>query len=235
MKKIISGFTLIEALLGILIFSIIASSLYGVFHSGLQINRRSEDVNQIYREIRWSLERMSKDLGNMASYDFSNSDAKKTAFTATDGKISFIIPTEEGLKVVSYFLRDPQEDSIYKVIVGKHSEKNSSVTVRYEEKENLQLLVREEKPFEDIFRLADNQKIDEEIFSPNVKTGSLKFSYAYFAGKEDNGKIVWRDHWSGKYIPSGVRIEMTFVKNNKTSEPVTIQKDVFIPIGYLGQ
>lgn len=236
MKKRISGFTLIEALLGLLIFSIIAVSLYGVFQSGIQINRRSDDGNQIYREIRWSLDRITKDLEGMVSYDFSVHDPERTAFAGSGDVVSFITAAENGLKTVSYSLRDPEEDAVYKVMVSRRQKQKKSVTARYEEKDDIQLLVRTQRDFAGTFQpTTETQESQRDILSPHVKTGSLKFSYAYYEGSPESGKIVWRDTWHNKYIPSGVRVEITFVKNDKTKAPVTVRKNIYIPTGYLGQ
>ncbi len=62
---------MIEALLGLAIFSVIAVTLYSTFWSGIQIDQRLED--RIYRQASWALEGMARELQNATIYDFSSS------------------------------------------------------------------------------------------------------------------------------------------------------------------
>lgn len=235
MKKFIKGFTLIEVLLGLTIFSIIALSLYSTFHSGIEINKRSEEDNKVYREARWLLDRLAKDLENMSSYDFANSYPSLRAFNGDENRLSLVLPTEEGLKVVSYLLQSPQQDTVFKTIIGRHTKRNVSFISRFEERLNLDLFVRKESSFADYLQTEPDKDIEEEILSTSVKEGSLKFSYAFLEGEGENAKITWRDSWKEKYLPSGVRIQITLVKSGRLPEPVTMERDIYIPTGYLGR
>ena len=124
MRKINSAFTLIELLLGLSIFSVVSLCLYASFSTGIHLSRRSEKNNKIYREIRWALEQMSLDLENAVFYDFSNSYPGKLSFIGEDEKISFLLPSDEGLKVVSYYHMKPSESKIHQTLIGKTYSKN---------------------------------------------------------------------------------------------------------------
>ncbi len=91
MKKNKNAFTLIELILGLSIFSIISLCLYGVFSGGIQVNRKSKNQNDFYREIRMSFSLMEKELENMVSYGFSAARYEdKSSFMGSDNQISFI-------------------------------------------------------------------------------------------------------------------------------------------------
>ncbi len=232
-KYFLKGFTLVEMLLGFLIFSIIAVTAYSIFHSGLILSKRSDDKNAIFREMAWSLDTLAKDLENMVAYDFSNSYSDRTSFTGTSGTLSLILPTNDGLKEIVYSLKKEDLGSIYKVIIGASSRAPSSIVSRYTEKSAaVSSLTREEKPLiDDLASLGEGQ---EEVLSPHIEEGSLKFSYAYIEGKDENAKLVWRDKWDLNYLPSGVKVNLTFVKP-VTQESAAIERDIYIASGYLGE
>ena len=235
MKRHLRAFTFIETLLGLTIFSIIALSLYSTFSSGMQLSRKSENTNKVYREIRWSLDKISQDLENARPYDFTNSYPQMSAFTGTSDILSFILATETGLKAISYTLQSPESDSIYKTIIRHHASRNASFISRYEEKYSLKLFVREESSLLDYLQPAVEKKVERDILSPNIKEGGLKFSYAYLQGEGENAKVIWKDSWKEKQIPAKVRVEIIFIKSDKSQEPLVVKKDIFIPTGFFGE
>ena len=233
MKKNPKAFTLVELLLGLTIFSIILASLYSTFSNGIELNRRSEDVNRVYREARWSLEILSRDLENARAYDYSNSYPQKTAFSGEADKLSFIRPTEAGLKIVNYYLEAPKEGSIYETIIGRHSSRNVSVVSRYEENAVVHLFIREEKDFVDDLQSVTAAS-EKQVLSSSAKENSLKFSYAYLEGEEGNEKVAWKDSWTEKYVPASIRIKITFINPDKSTEPLSVLKEIYIPTGFWG-
>ncbi len=234
-RSSLTGFTLIEILLGLTIFSIIAASLYGTFSSGIQLSRRSDDTNRIYREAMLIFDRLSSDLQNMQYYSFDNSYPQLAAFSGESDKITLIIATDKGLKSVSYFLRDPQNDFVYKTIVAKRASRPQAIIVNYEEKDSRELLVREEKSFVDFLQQSPESSQDREIFSSRIQEGSLKFSYVYLKKQGETTEVVWQDTWSSHYLPSGVRVTLTFTNSEKSKGPVTLTRDIFAPAGFLGE
>ncbi|VAW18015.1 hypothetical protein MNBD_BACTEROID05-139, partial [hydrothermal vent metagenome] len=141
MKTTNKAFTLIELLLGLSIFSLIALTVFSVFSSGVRLSHRSELSNKVYREITWSLDLLSLELENMIGFDFSNADSQKQAFRGGEDKIEFIVMTEGGMKRVKYYLKDPQEDQIYATLVGKTYKANQRVDLRKKELEKISYFV----------------------------------------------------------------------------------------------
>lgn len=235
MMKKTKAFTLIEVLLGLTIFSIIALSLYSTFSSGIQLSRRSDQANRIYREARWFFDRLTLDLENMQTYSFDNSYPQLVSFAGTQDAITLILPTSQGLKSVSYVLRDPQNDSVYKTIIGKRSARPRVIVSKYEEKMSWDLLVREEKSFADYLQQLPELTGKREVLSSHIQPGSLKFSYAYLEKQGEKTEMIWKDAWNQRYLPSGVRVTATFINPDPSKEPVTLDKDIFIPTGFLGE
>lgn len=223
------AFTLIELLLGLTIFSMIALVIYGTFSGGLLINERSQGQGEVTREARISLELMAKELENMVPYEFSASSAEEIAFKGEENKISFIIPTDNGLKRVSYYLISPEQRQIKTTVMGKTYKKNVSVITKREETSRLKYLVREETDFKSSGSISENTKI--EILATHVIEDTLRFSYAYMED-EKSQEITWKNEWNLKDIPLSVRIEINFLKSSKGDLPMV--KDVLIPSGYFG-
>ena len=230
MKPIKSGFTLIELLLGLIIFSVVGLTIYTTFSAGISLSHRSEKGGEVYREIKTTFNLMTKELENMAPYNFSESYPGQKAFTAKENEITFILPTAKGLKVVRYHLADPEETSIQKTIIGQTYSRNVSGVVNLEEISRIKYLVREEADFKDYLQSGLDDAL-VEILATHVEEDGLKFSYAYLEGeKEEN--IVWKNEWDSDYIPLGVRIEINFLPAEGGNIPLT--KDILIPTGYFG-
>jgi len=235
MKKRLSAFTLIELILALSIFSVVALSLYGAFASGMKIEQRAEKGGRLYREIRWALDMVAKDLENMVPYDFKNSYPEKLAFYGQSNKFSCIVPKESGLTAVSYYIRPPEEGSIYTTIIGRHYDKNTSMVANFEKELSVNLLIREERPFIESLQDELNKEPEIDVLSTRIKEASFNIYYAYIEGDQDNVQIVWKDSWEFNYLPSGVRVEITLLPLSKTEDAKTIQKDFFIPSGFLGR
>jgi len=235
MKKSVKSFTLIEMLLGLSIFSLIALSVYSTFSSGMQLNKRAVDVDTAYRQIRWSLDAMERDLENAIAYDLRNSYPDQLTFSGEAGKISFFTPTKDGPRVITYYLKPLSYGSIHATIIGEHHEGNKDIIARYEETANPTVaLAREEKTISEYFGGSESTENNEDILTSQIIEDGIKFYFPYLQGEAEDAEIVWKDSWSQPFLPSSVRVAISFVDPNKKSQTMTIEKDIYIPVGYLG-
>jgi type II secretion system protein J len=72
------GFTLLELLIAISIFSLVALSLYAAFQSGMRAYERMEAAFDVYQALRMFMGRLAIDLGNSFGYLKENSRFKGT-------------------------------------------------------------------------------------------------------------------------------------------------------------
>jgi len=220
------GFTLIEVFLGLSIFSIIALCLLGVFQGAMQIKQRSEDQGAILREARWAFLRMNQDLKNMAPYDFSGSTPQLRACAGTKDKISFLKLSDQGLRVVSFYLALPEKIFVHKTLLGeKHRGNRKEVSITQESFPKM-LLVREEKSLSDYWQGKESSLEDKEILSANIKENGLEFSYA-----QTHKEIEWKDLWDQNDLPAGVRVRLSFQSQDSQEKDLEFFGDVFIPSG----
>lgn len=227
------GFSLIELLLALSIFAVIAFCIYNTFWAGIKMNERAGRDQKIYRQARTALDLMSRELENMVAYSLTESYPDKTSFQGNDKKITFIIPDREGLKVVSYYLVYPEGKSVLTTIIGRHYSKNVAVTITQQEGLQENYLVREEKSLAEYLAGVSDEKSEVQVIATNVREDSLKFSYGYMEDEEKN-IYSWKSDWSFADIPAAVRVELEFLLPGKKKHSVTFQKDVLIPSGVWG-
>ena len=107
-NKVVSrarGFTLIEVLLGLSIFSIIAMSLYSVFSAGIMLTQRAHKQDNTSREIFWISKLLRYDLENAVSFVIkSESDdgeegdeGEGQGFIGMSNNISLYVETGRGI------------------------------------------------------------------------------------------------------------------------------------------
>ncbi|MBF0384387.1 MAG: prepilin-type N-terminal cleavage/methylation domain-containing protein [Candidatus Omnitrophica bacterium] len=234
MKNNNKSFTMIELLLALSIFAVIASGVYSIFWSGLKLSHRAQLKTSVYKEARLAINLMTRELENMLYYDFGEKYPNKASFFGTESSISFLTESDEGLKAVSYYLVSPSDGTAHTVIIGDIYKKNVAFEIKDEKLERLNFLVREEKLFVDYLNNAEGQSGSLEVVSANVKEGGLKFSYGYSAGG-DNTSIVRKGTWKGKYIPSDVRMEIDFINRLDPKRSMNIKRGVLISTGFLGE
>jgi len=232
-RNSLKGFTLIEILVALGIFSVVVLSLYGSFWAGMKINKRAHQNDNVYRQIAFGLEEMTRDLEQSVSYDFSQFQQGVNAFEGSSAEISFLLPTEEGLKQVHYYLVAEDETFIHRVVIGEHYEKNVSFTVMNQSAPSRYALIREEKLFVDV--LANFSSFGPEVVALGIAEGGLQFSYAFLQQEGDAAKIVWEDVWGKDYIPAGMKIKISFLNAEKKDGLQEIEKSVYIPTGFWGE
>ena len=225
------GFSLMEILLGMTIFSVIILALYSTFWSGIKIDQRSED--QTYRQASWALEAIARELQNAVAYDFSSSYPDRNGFLGEKDRIVFLLPTEEGIKVIQYCLEEEEEVFVHKVIIGKRSKKNISVTERRQEALVQKILIREEQ---NLFDFINGTKANflKEAVCFDIEEQGLEFSYAHLESSENDSQLIWQDTWENNYVPAGVRVELRIV-DPETRSPLIVRRSIYVPAGFWGE
>ncbi|MCX5681507.1 MAG: prepilin-type N-terminal cleavage/methylation domain-containing protein [Candidatus Omnitrophica bacterium] len=230
-----SGFTLIEFLLGFLIFSIILVVLYSTFFSGMKIEERSLGDAATYSQVKMSLDIMGRELERAVHFDFSSFSPEMKSFTGNKNKISFLIPAKDGVRRVTYYLKNKEKVKIHKILIGGHYKKNVSVTNITVKEEDVVCLMRSEEAFADFVAEGASSTAAEEVLFDNVWRDSFKISYAYLDDKGEKPKLVWKNAWDKDYIPCGIRFEMTLVPFRQGEPIMNVKKDVYVPTGFWGE
>jgi prepilin-type N-terminal cleavage/methylation domain-containing protein len=210
----IKGFTFIEMIVAVTIFSIIAVSVYSVFRAGVRLWHGTNPLIQANQSTRYFFNTISKDLKNSVPYNavssgvktFGSSDKESVNFEGERQKISFMtlvdVSTAEG----------PPHAELARVV---YSFDRSSRTVKRA------VATKSEGLGEDSARSVDILKdIDDKDFG---------FGYCYkVVSSPTEYKYEWKDEWSDEDADKGKIPRGLKVKAGSHS------KTIFIPTGRLG-
>jgi len=213
MKKIERGFTLLELLIAVTIFSIIALAMYSSFYSGIRILRRTQEIMKFHQEIRLATEEVALDLRNTllaplyeeakAAYESEAREEEEEEepiyfFSGDEKSFSFVTLKNEEICIATYYFEAGEKRRFMRII--KYQSKG--YISKGDEAETL---------------LADIENIE--------------VSYSYESEDEDSPPI-WLNIWEQEEkVPLGVKIKFDF-KGLGTLRQFT--KTVLVPVGSLG-
>ncbi|MFH1857128.1 MAG: prepilin-type N-terminal cleavage/methylation domain-containing protein [Candidatus Omnitrophota bacterium] len=98
-RSFLTGFTLVEILLALLIFSIISGSLYFTVSVGLKAADRAKNNFEVFQELRICVRESEKDLRSF----FYDEALDVTAFEGGADSLSFISYKPDGLYKITYY------------------------------------------------------------------------------------------------------------------------------------
>lgn len=221
------GFTLVEVLLAVVIFSVVGLSLYGSFAAGTRLNRKLESTLRLQRDAVWTLERIARDMENMVDYDFRNSYPELKSFSVEPGSVAFLVPSEQGLKAVRYQLQRSKNGEIRETRIGSMTRENVAVTEQKTIDRRENVMVREEQDFFSFVSKGFEGAAAEVLLKPLVDD-SFKISFLQSQGQEQS-EGEWSETWE-RGIPRGARILLTIDDGNAEK---TFQRVVLVPQGNL--
>ena len=175
------------------------------------------------------------ELEEAVPFNFENFDPGVKAFEGSSSKISFLVKEKNGLRHVSYYLKERDKTKIRKTLIGEHYKKNVAVTNIISEEAQALCLMRSDEAFVDFVSDVAEPFASEEVLFDNVRPGSFKISYAYLESKDETAYLVWKNTWDKEYIPSGIRFEFALEPFKKGDPLINIKKDVYIPTGFWGE
>lgn len=158
----LTGFTFVELLVSILIFSIIVVSLFSTFRVGLTAYRKGETEASLNQNLRLCLERMALDFRN--SYKFSDT---QSGFEAQEGKVSFYC-----LKKIN-FLKGKKQPQICRIEYSLDEDK----------------LLR--AVFFGKLAFSDHLEVKDEVLLKNIAKLAIEFPYKQEQGDEIIWQDYW--------------------------------------------
>ncbi len=207
------GFTLMELLIALSIFAVIAICLYSVFSGGIRVYRKQEKVFKYSHNVNLALDKMAGELRNAINYSMppppavSPEEARKLKFTGDDKSLSFITAKGADIIKVDYFFVSTQDRK------GVLKKKISYQKEGFNEEKHPEMLLIEG---------LDN----------------ISFEYAY-KGADKDAPPEWQKEWGKEAveqkskIPVGVRIILEF-KDPEEKKAEILKKTIFIAKGTLG-
>ena len=206
------GLTLIELLLAVTIFSIVASIIYSSFRLGIVSWRRTEANLSRYQKIRHALNLFTEDLTNAFMYEAIpfKGEGKSIEFAGfikdidtkqrTIGRICYNFSTGETAGASGSLIRQQQE---YWQIQTEEDEEAEQVSVAGEE-------------------------LLSDVMDFNI-------NYCYAVLEEETEQLQWSPEWiSEESIPAGVKLELVLKDDAAPEGKRMFAKRVYIPVGEIG-
>ncbi len=114
MKK---GFTLLELLIGMAVFAIVAASVYSSLYMGVRVWKQEENKDQTMQEAVLSLKIMERAL----RCAFLNPENEKIEFKGSGERIDFFSTSPEGdIEKISFYLQRNDDDSFFSLLCSRN-------------------------------------------------------------------------------------------------------------------
>ncbi|MFH1753704.1 MAG: type II secretion system protein GspJ [Candidatus Omnitrophota bacterium] len=221
MKKSRSAFTLLELLLAVTIFAIIATVLYSTFNAGMKILRRSEELMKYHQDIRLVMDEIALDLHNCLLTELSEASSTEAALPEGYGE------SEE--EPIYYFKGEAKSFSFVtlKEVFTQNGMRRGTCNVTYSLKGgDSGSLVRLDKSQSAGF--ASSGEGGETLLTG---VNDIEVSYSY-APEDEEGPTLWLDNWEQEEkVPLGVKVKLKLKGLGSVQE---VTKTVFIDVGVLG-
>lgn len=206
----LTGFTIIELLIALSIFAVIAVTLSSAFFAGLSVWKRSSGAkSDVYQDIGIVFDEMASELRNMVY--FTKDEESLYAFSGTPDSITFMTL---------------EEYSSEKMEPGREI-----VKVQYSFDDTKGGIIRRSAGFLTGFNIDSSEK---EVLLKDVD--DFKVEYCYDSGDEDE-PYLWKGEWrdSDLRTPRGIRMT-AFIKGRSSAGKISgITRIVFISTGILGK
>lgn len=112
--KNFKGFTFLELLIAVTIFSIVAVAIYTSFNIGIHAWRKTEGSYKIRQEARHSLDNMERDLRCAINFTRKNPDGSAiSSFEGSSGKVSFWRALKGGVFKITYLF---DKEALYYIL-----------------------------------------------------------------------------------------------------------------------
>ena len=220
-----NGFTLVEMLLGFLIFAIIGGALSGLVIRVSSLHHQAAGMTMLFQEARAAFEFLGRDLENAVPFRGSTGDGRP--FEGSADSLSFFLPTDKGILLTEYRLGDLDLGTRRKTVV-RHIKNIREAFEGGQMRESVGFLFRRQT---DPGQGGDApDPAGSEVVAGGIIKGGLSFSYGAF--KRQGGRIVgteFRPQWKEAVLPDVVRITCVFRAPGGPDEKVSYTRD-FYPV-----
>ncbi len=252
------GFTLVEVLMGIMIFGILSTTVYGVFANAVRLNRQAQNLESLFRDAHGIIDTLSLDLENMVSYKtqlgssfrqevivreatqknvtvtqrdifgLTEDDQLDRSFIGQEQSLSLVVAGDNGLREIAYYLEPPEQNRIYQVMVNRAQRASAAGTSWSDQQAEDWVFIVREERPFPYQDLDTAQDVQKQILGTHILKNSLLFSYAGRESIDAKEDPEWENEWIGLGQPAAIRFEMTFVFP-QDGRRLAVHKEFFIP------
>ena len=203
-----NGFTLVELMVSLSIFSLLAVSVYSVFAGGVGTWRRAQAFSATYQTARLVLDRMGRELGRAVRISGSEFLGGPTRLSFLTVRRPAPLPVKSGSDAATPAVADPAAlQAAFPIRRITYVLKEAS-------------LFRLDESY--LEGLQDAHRDPEEMAGPFA---GLAFEYAMKDDDKDTD-VEWHERWDKtETIPSGVKI--TLMIGDGRERPARLTRTVF--------
>jgi general secretion pathway protein J len=209
-----SGFTLIEVLVSIAIFSVISAGVYRVLSAMVATQESVVSHSESLHDIQQAMWIMSADIEQVVMRDVGDDSRRRQSAMSSEEDDYLLQFTRQGLRNpllfnrsdlqrVAYSLGDDPDDS------GRDGKRNSDATARKRSDKKSQHLLRH--TWGAVDRVADTQEI-VQVLLPDVEEMNVEFmnQEGKWLQRWPEKKLNDREH--GRELPVAIKIELETIK-----------------------
>jgi prepilin-type N-terminal cleavage/methylation domain-containing protein len=201
-----AGFTLIEVLLGLAVFAIIASGLYGILANAVRLDARVRGLYAEAGQLRVLFDLIGGDLENMVPYPFEKSRSDRLAFEGHPSTMAFFLPTDRGIMEIKYS-QGGRKALQKSVLVSRRLKSMRETGESAEGSPAGSFFIRQELPLARIMAGKEGP-VELMALARGLEPGSLRFRYGIFTESVlAEGRVQFRDDWKDNAIPDVIRVE----------------------------
>jgi len=213
-RRATGGFTFIEMLIAVAVFSVVALALYSAFFAGVKVWKRSNQGQDEYQRVGFVLEDIDKELKNSVYMNGPSGDEDD------EGSVYDFKSGEDFIEFFTLSQALDEEGNPFRQLVK----------MRYSYDESQKVLLRAAADVKNGF---STEKTSGESIIEGVEVFELRYAYLK---EEEEEPYDWKKEWvhENRMIPRGVRIYLELASAAEKGKK-EIHKTIFVPLGVLGE
>ncbi|MBF0593564.1 MAG: prepilin-type N-terminal cleavage/methylation domain-containing protein [Candidatus Omnitrophica bacterium] len=223
------GFTLIEILLGMGIFSLIALVLAGMLWGGIHLEASVRRMAHGTYEVQKAMRLMARDIENAVAIDLSKMNAMPMSLTGTKDRLTLLTRGSQGIVQVTYRVGTIDEGVRFVTRIGRHVSSLKELNINGSSMDHGKLLLREEVSFKDLVTGTKSDTAATEVLAAGVYPDDLVFSYGAMEDPNKPGPgLVFQENWAvtDNKLPAAVRVVF------RARNVLTLARTVYLPTEY---
>lgn len=195
-----AGFTLLETILGLGIFAVMASSVFLIYTNAVRIDNESRRLSDLSMESYWTLSSIAEDLESSAAYRYGTEGEDHPVFDGNTASLRFLIEGDRYLEWVTYGLAERNNGTVRKTVLGRLLKKNEDQVLNERSTQGaLEVLTRVTSEFKGRPQ-TEKDPLSAEVLTKRID--GLTFLY----GVKNEGGLSWQKEWHKPEPPVAVRV-----------------------------
>jgi type II secretory pathway component PulJ len=212
-------------LLGLVIFAVIATGLYGVLAGALKLQKKMRSVHARCQDMRAAFDVIARDMENAVAYPFVKGRSDRLAFEGKGDKVAFFLPTDAGIVLVDYYAGDI--DFAVRSETRVRRVKSIRESFEYEKGVNKrQYLVRRTLPLASVLAGKTDGTVTQALLA-GLDTDGLKLEYGVVSKPvQGTREVKFQGEWKDNQLPDLIRVQVRF-EGETPGSGQTIRRDIY--------